>query len=140
VARFGAADSGLPLQQAFVVQKQGGWASVQGAQWVSSARDGNDAPGGYEYLTLFALPPGFQSARLDVIWRADDRAGLSVNDVQLPAPTSGFAASSPPGEYHGEIMPYLQPGMNRLQFFTTNASVGINPTGVSFFATITLSP
>jgi hypothetical protein len=37
-------------------------------------------------------------------------------------------------------MPYLQPGINRLQFFTSNARVGINPTGVSFWARVVLSP
>jgi hypothetical protein len=136
----GARDTGLPLEQAFTVPNQQGWVSVEGARWVSSARDGNDVPGGYEYFVPFALPPGYQSARLDVVWRGDDQAALYVNDRRLPAPWGFFGASSSPGEYHGEIMTYLQPGMNRLQFLTSNAYVGINPSGVSFLATITLTP
>jgi hypothetical protein len=136
----GARNTGLPLEQAFVVPNQQGWVSVEGAQWVSSARNGSDAPGGYEYFVLFALPPGYQSARLDILWRGDDQAALYVNDRRQPAPWGFFGASSPPGKFDGEIMPYLQPGMNRLQFFTSNAFVGINPAGVSFLATITLSP
>jgi hypothetical protein len=140
VPRFGAANSGLPLQQALVVQPQGNWAPIEGAQWISSSRSASDTPEGYEYFTLFALPPGFQSVHLDVVWRADDQAGLSVNDMQLPADWGGFAANSPLGEYHGEIISYLQPGMNRLQVFTSNARVGINPTGIIFSARLTLSP
>ena len=98
---FGAVNSGLPLQQAFVVPKRENWASVEGAQWVSPNPDGNAAPEGYEYFTLFTLPPGYRSARLDVIWRADDQAELVVNDAPLPAPWADFHLSSPQGEFHG---------------------------------------
>jgi hypothetical protein len=68
------------------------------------------------------------------------QAGLDVNNVQLPVTWADYHVSRPQGEFHGEIMPYLQPGMNRLQFFTSNARMGINATGVSFSARITLSP
>jgi hypothetical protein len=140
VPLFGVPDAGLPLQQAFVVRPQSSWAAVAGAQWVSPTQSSNAAPEGYEYFTLFALPPGFHSAQLDVIWRADDNAELAVNDIPLPTPWATFSPSTPQGEFHGDILQYLQPGMNRLQFLATNARVGINPTGVSFAARIVLSP
>lgn len=63
-----------------------------------------------------------------------------MNDVPLPTPWATFAPSTPQGEFHGDILSYLQPGMNRLQFLVTNARVGINPTGVSFAARIVVSP
>jgi hypothetical protein len=140
VALFGVPDSGLPLQQAFVVKPQSNWAPVAGAQWVSPTQLSAAAPEGYEYFTLFALPPGFHSAQLDVIWRGDDNAELAVNGVPLPTPWATFSASTPQGEFHGDILSYLRLGMNRLQFLATNARGGINPTGISFAARIVISP
>jgi hypothetical protein len=140
VPLFGVIDSGLPLQQAFVVDRLPTWGFVEGASWVSPTRLAGGFPEGYEYFTLFALPPGFRSARLDVVWRGDDGAELALNGFRLPTPWGHFSPSVPPGEFHGEVLPYLVPGMNRLQFFTSNARLGFNPTGISFFARLTLTP
>jgi hypothetical protein len=140
VPLFGVIDSGLPLQHPFVVARLPTWGSVEGASWVSPTRLGGGFPEGYEYFTLFALPPGFRSVRLDVLWRADDGAELALNGVRLPTQWGPFSPSQPPGEFHGEVLPYLTPGMNRLQFFTANARLGFNSTGISFVARITLTP
>jgi hypothetical protein len=140
VPLFGAIDSRLPIQQAFVVKQSSAWATVEGARWVSPTRLGEAAPEGYEYFVLFALPPGFRTAQLDVLWLADDQAEVALNDARLPVPWASFSRSGPRGEYHGEVMSYLRLGMNRLQFFASNARVGVNPTGVSFLARLILSP
>jgi hypothetical protein len=140
VPRFGVVDSGLPLQHPFVIPTLSTWADVPGARWVGPSRTGTGAPEGYEYFTLFAVPPGFPYATLDVVWRADDAAELAVNGTRLPVRWASFSPSEAPGEFHGEIASLLTLGMNRLQFFVSNARVGVNPTGVAFSAKLTLSP
>jgi hypothetical protein len=139
VPQLGFGSSDLPLEHPFVVPTNPLWGDVGGARWVSPSRDGTGAPEGYEYFALFLVPPGRRSARLDVVWRGDDGAGLAVNGTWLPVRLGGFAPSEPPGEFHGDITPLLHLGTNRLQFFDVNARLGINPTGVSFFAQITLT-
>jgi hypothetical protein len=139
VPSLGFVSSGLPLEHPYVVPTHPFWADIGGARWVSPSPDGTGDPEGYEYFVLFAIPPGLTSARLDIVWRADDGAGLAVNGHGLPVRLGGFALTEPPGEFHGTITPFLAVGMNRLQFFDVNARQGINPTGISFDGRIVLT-
>jgi hypothetical protein len=138
-AALGVGSSGLPLQPAPVVPPQASWAALADARWIGPAPSGAARPGGYEYFTLFALPPGFRSASLDILWRADDGSEIALNGTRLPVRGGHFSPSRPVAEFHGEIGHLLAPGMNRLQFFVANAGTANNPSGLLFTARITLS-
>lgn len=136
---LGVTNAGLPLQPALVVPTQASWSGLADARWIGATPNGVARPGGYEYFTLFALPPGYVSARLDLLWRADDASEVAFNDVRLPGRGGHFSPSRPVGESHGEVGHLLVPGLNRLQFFVANAGGSNNPTGLLFTARLTLS-
>jgi len=132
--------SELPLQFAFVVDSIPNWGLIDGARWVSPTPDGVGPPGGYKYFVPFPVPPGLKSARLDIVWRADDVGGLHLNDMDVHEQSPAmYPPNKPAAEFHGDVTRFLMPGMNQLEFIVVNSRTGINPTGISFYATFVLT-
>lgn len=140
VPNLGFASSGFPLQFAYVVDALSQWALIDGVRWVSPTPDAVGAPGGYEYIVFFPVPPTLTSGRLDIVWRADDVGGLHINDMPVPgASDAEYPPSRPAAEFHGDITRFLKPGMNELQFIVVNSRPNINPTGIAFDANFVLT-
>lgn len=113
---------GLPVA---VAQPHPLWQTAGTGPWVSAstAPDGTDEPGWYEYELHFCLCPGFSNARLTLELRVDDGYELWLNGQLQPYVPAGFAQSSPG---HIVVTSGFQPGNNVLRLRVDNAG---GPTG-----------
>lgn len=130
--------SGLSRQHPFIVAPPSVWSDVAGAGWVSPSPNWRGAPGSYEYFSEFALPRDVASARLDMVWRGDDRVWPGLNGVRLPGAAT-FASAEPPGVLHFDVSTLVRGGTNRLSFFVENIDLGPNATGLAFVAILSFT-
>lgn len=125
--------------QAWIIGGRSCWvAPVPGTKWISPMPSGNGNPNVfYLYETRFYIPEQFISASINVTWASDDWCELFLNNNWDGNHGGGFGGYT---DWTYSTKDWFRVGENLLTFRIYNHWQGVNPSGVSFLASINYQP
>jgi hypothetical protein len=128
------ASGGTVPRPATVIAAHPAWLTIPGTRWIAANATGPN--GLYVYEACFCLDPRFENAQLLINLRADDRATVCLNGIEIGATPPLYSFNTPqPTQIYVTNQDLFVCGKNCIEFKVTNSHGVV--TGVNFSVQVT---